>query len=68
MYQNSNVVFHSSTSNLEAMMDACFPRQHKAHVEAYRAYQEKLTRAARNAAIFDGLKVEPKQPLMGYVR
>jgi hypothetical protein len=48
---NQNIVFHSSASNLEAMMDACFPRQHKAHVEAYRYHQEKLTRAARNAAI-----------------
>ena len=48
---NSNVVFDSSVSNLEALMDACFPRQHKAHVEAYLNHQEKMTRAARNAAI-----------------
>jgi hypothetical protein len=48
---NQNVCFQSNTSNLEVLMDACFPRQHKAHVEAWLNYQEKLTRAARNAAI-----------------
>lgn len=51
-YQNtSNVEFDSTISNLEILMDACFPRQHKAHVEAYLNYQEKLTRTSRNAAI-----------------
>jgi len=48
---NSNVVFESNTSNLEVLMNACFPRQHKAHVEAYLYHQEKANRAARNAAI-----------------
>lgn len=48
---NQNIIFQSNTSNLEVLMDACFPRQLKAHVEAWRYHQEKTTRAARNAAI-----------------
>lgn len=48
---NFNVQFESNASNLEVMLDACFPRQHKAHVEAWRYHQNKMLKDARNAAI-----------------
>ena len=53
-----NVLFLSTPSNIEALFDACFPRQHRAHVEAWRYHQWQSTRDARTAAIDAGLMAE----------
>jgi hypothetical protein len=53
-----NVLFESTVSNLEALMDACFPREPKAHVEAWRYHQLEITRDARRAAIDAALMAE----------